>query len=376
MSGIRQAGGVTSLLIAGGTVVTPDGADVEDLLVTDGTITAIGRDVAAPRDAERIDAAGHLVAPGLIDLQCNGGHGIDLAAEPERIWELAGLLPRHGVTAWLPTIVSSPVEIAERAMATLGRRPPGFTGAEPLGLHLEGPALNPLRRGAHPVGVLRLPTAELLAGWRPDRGVALVTLAPELAGGLDAVRALHAAGVVVAAGHTDATTKEMVDALDAGVTAITHLFNGMVPFAHREPGPVGVALTDARVTVGVIADGVHVHPMAVAAAYAAIGASRLALVTDAVAPMGLSDAPDAARLADGVLAGSTLTLDQAMRNLVTFAGCTALDAVACASSTPAALLRRTDRGRLVRGATADVVVLTPTLEVVTTVAAGTVVHAT
>ena len=367
---------MTSLLIAGGTVVTPDGSDVADLLITDGSITAVGRDVAAPRDADRIDATGQLVAPGLIDLQCNGGHGIDLAAEPERIWELGGLLPRHGVTAWLPTIVSSPAEIAERAMATLSRRPPGFTGAEPLGLHLEGPALNPLRRGAHPVGVLRLPTTDLISGWRRDNGVALVTLAPELAGGLDAVRTLHAAGVVVAAGHTDATTAEMIDAIDAGVTAITHLFNGMVPFAHREPGPVGVALTDARVTVGVIADGIHVHPMAVAAAYAAIGTSRLALVTDAVAPIGLSDAPDAARLSDGVLAGSTLTLDQAVRNHVTFTGCAPCDAIACASSTPAALLRRTDRGCLIPGATADVVVLTPTLDVVTTVAAGAVVHAT
>jgi N-acetylglucosamine-6-phosphate deacetylase len=367
---------VASLLIAGGTIVTTDGTDVADVLLTDGSIAAVGRDVAAPRDTERVDAAGRLVAPGLIDLQCNGGHGIDLTAEPERIWELAELLPRHGVTAWLPTIVSSPVEIVERAMATLARRPAGFSGAEPLGLHLEGPALNPLRRGAHPVGVLRLPTADLVAGWRPDRGVALVTLAPELAGGLDAVRALQAAGVVVAAGHTDATTEEMIGALDAGVTAITHLFNGMVPFAHREPGPVGVALTDARVTVGVIADGVHVHPMAVAAAYAAIGASRLALVTDAVAPMGLADAPDAARLADGVLAGSTLTLDQAVRNLVAFAGCAPHHALACASSTPAALLRSADRGCLVAGATADVVVLTPTLDVTTTVVAGHIVHTT
>lgn len=362
------------MLISGGTVLTPTGQRASDVLVIDGAITQIGPAINAPRDTYRIDASGCLVAPGLIDLQCNGGHGIDLASEPERLWELSALLPRHGVTAWLPTIVSTPPQIAERAIATLARRPDGFTGAEPLGLHLEGPALNPMRRGAHPVGALRLPTADLVSGWRRDRGVALVTLSPELAGGLDAVRALRAVGVVVAAGHTDATTAEMLDALDAGVTAITHLFNGMVPFAHREPGPVGVALTDERVTVGVIADGIHVHPMAVAAAYAAIRA-RLALVSDAVAPMGLSDAPDAVRLDDGVLAGSALTLDQAVRNLIAFTGCAPEDALVCASSTPAALLGDADRGRLVPGAVGDLVVLSSALEVVTTIASGDVVHA-
>jgi N-acetylglucosamine-6-phosphate deacetylase len=365
---------VTAVLIRRGTVLTPAGKRKADVLVADGAIAEIAPEITAPPGARQIDAAGCMVSAGFIDLQCNGGHGIDLAAEPERMWELSALLPRHGVTAWLPTIVSTPADIVERAITTLARRPVGFAGADPLGLHLEGPALNPLRRGAHPVGLLRLPTAQLVSGWRHDRGVALVTLAPELTGGLDAVRALRAAGVVVAAGHTDATTAEVLDALDAGVTAITHLFNGMVPFAHREPGPVGVALTDERVTVGVIADGVHVHPVAVATAFAAIGASRLALVTDAVAPMGLADSPAVARRADGTLAGSTLSFDQAVRNLVAFTRCAPVEALLCASRTPAALLGAAGRGRLVPGGVADLVVLSGTLDVVTTIAGGVVVH--
>jgi len=357
----------------GGQVLLPAGFVAADILIRDDTIAAIdvdrtGFDVDS--DPHEIDARGLVVAPGYIDVQCNGGHGIDLALEPERMWELASMLPRYGVTSWLPTIVSTPSPVVERAIATIASPPNDFVGAAPLGLHLEGPALNPLRRGAHPVGLLRLPTVELVDGWSQDRGVALVTLAPELTGGIDAVRALRAAGVVVAAGHTDATTDEMLDALEAGVTAVTHLFNGMVSFAHRDPGPVGIALTDERLSVGLIADGVHVHPIAVSLAYRAIGPSRLVLVTDAVEPMGLAGAADAARLPDGVLSGSTLTMDRAVRNLIGFTGCTPQDAITCASATPAALLGRRDRGTLAVGALADIALMTPDLEVVATIARG------
>jgi N-acetylglucosamine-6-phosphate deacetylase len=352
-----------SLLLHGGST---------DVLIADGTIADVGP--TATGGDELLDASACTVAAGFIDLQCNGGHGIDLAAEPERLWELAALLPQHGVTAWLPTIVSTPPDIVERALHAWARRPVGFVGAEPIGLHLEGPALNPLRRGAHPVGLLRLPTAELVGGWRRDQGVALVTLAPELTGGIEAVRALRDAGVVVAAGHTDATTDEILAALDAGVTMTTHLFNGMVPFAHREPGPVGLTLADARITAGLIADGVHVHPIAVAAAYAALGDERLALVTDAVAPMGLPGAADAARLADGTLAGSTLTMDAAVRNLIAFAGAAPEAALRSASQTPARVLADSGRGELEIGRRADVVVLDRALRVMTTVVGGVVAY--
>ena len=365
------------LVVTGGTVVTELGPRVTDVVVVDGTIAAIGPigdDAIEGDDVEVVDARGALVAPGLIDVQCNGAFGFDLRTAPESLWDVAARLPSTGVTAWLPTIVSSAATVVERAVAALTERPRDFAGAEPLGLHLEGPALSAIRRGAHPVEALQPITDELTAPWTREHGVRLVTLAPELPGALDAIRSLRDRGVVIAAGHTDATTAEMLAAVDAGITATTHIYNGMAPFAHREPGPVGVALADERLTVGLIADGVHVHPVAVAATFNATGPARLCLVTDAVAPMGLPDAGDAVRLADGTLAGSTLALDDAIANLVAFSGCAPIDAVACATSVPARLLGLAHRGTLAVGCRGDIVVLDATLDAITTIVAGRVLH--
>jgi N-acetylglucosamine-6-phosphate deacetylase len=344
-----------------------------DVLISDGRIAALGDAVANdPRaDVRVLDAGGLRVVPGFVDLQCNGAHGIDLADTPERLWEVGADLVRSGVTAWCPTIVSSPDETIARAMAALTRPPEGYTGARPLGLHLEGPLLNPERRGAHARDALRRPAEVHLASWTRRRGIALVTLAPEIEGGLDAVRGLRKAGVVVAMGHTAATTAQARAAVDTGVSMITHLFNAMSPFAHREPGPAGVALADARVTAGLIADGLHVHPDAVAAAWAAMGPRRVALVTDAVAARGLQ--PDAPRTPEGVLAGSVLTMDQAVRNLVTFTGCRVDHATAAASTVPARAVRARRKGRLGIGADADLVLLDDDLHVAATIIAGSVV---
>ena len=247
---------------------------------------AVGPRLAAPDAAPTLDVSGLLVAPGFIDLQINGALGIDLADEPERLWEVGAALSRYGVTGFLPTIITSPAGTPERAMAALADRPTGFAGAEPLGLHLEGPMLNPDRRGAHDPALLRLPSPGLVEGWTRADGVALVTLAPELPGGLAVVEQLVEAGVVVSAGHTAATADELDRAVAAGLSYVTHLFNAMVPFGHRDPGPIGLALSDGRLTAGLIADGIHVHPIAVAAAWRALGPSRLSLVTDAVAALG------------------------------------------------------------------------------------------
>ncbi|HKH04723.1 MAG TPA: amidohydrolase family protein [Acidimicrobiales bacterium] len=285
-----------------------------------------------------LDARGLWVVPGLVDLQCNGGWGIDLATEPERLWELAALLPRTGVTAWLPTIVTGPPALRRRALAALAAGPPpelaGTPLATPLGLHLEGPFLAPERRGAHPPAWLRPvspdgPRVVEEEGWSRADGVALVTLAPECPGGLDLVRTLVDRGVVVSAGHSSATAAEAEAAIDAGVRWVTHLFNAMAPLHHRDPGLVGVALADDRLHVGLIADGLHVDPRVVRTAARALG-DRLTLVTDAVAALGLprgpvtlgatpaTSGPDGVRLPDGTLAGSTLALDQAIRNLVSY----------------------------------------------------------
>ena len=173
-----------SLAVVGGTIVHRHRTERADVLIRAGRIAEIVPSVQAPASARVVDASGLLVAPGLIDLQLNGAHGIDLAAEPERLWEVGAMLARYGVTGFLPTIITSAPEIPERAMATLARRPAGFLGAEPLGLHLEGPMLNPARKGAHPAALLRAPSPEVVDGWTRDAGVVLVTLAPELPGAL------------------------------------------------------------------------------------------------------------------------------------------------------------------------------------------------
>jgi N-acetylglucosamine-6-phosphate deacetylase len=255
----------------------------------------------------------------------------------------------------------------------------------PIGLHLEGPMLNERRKGAHDGRWLRSPSPDVIEGWSRASGVAMVTLAPELPGALDVVRALRAQGVVVAAGHTDATEDEFVAGVEAGITAVTHLFNAMRPFGHRDPGPVGVTLARDDVVAGLIVDGVHVAPTAVAAAGKALGPDRLMLVTDAVAALGLRPGPvqlgsiaaiaglSGVRTAEGTLAGSTLSMDRAVRNLVAVTGCSLGEAVKCASTTPAALLGDSSRGRLEPGRRGDVVVLSPEGFVVATVVAGEVV---
>lgn len=339
----------------------------------------------------RLDARGLMVVPGFIDLQCNGAVGVDITGEPGRLWEVAAALPRWGVTAWLPTVVSSPAPARLRAREVVAAGPPGDgrVYAEPLGLHVEGPFIDPDRRGAHDPRHILVPSTDRVARerWERESGVALVTLAPELPGALAVVRALAERGVVVAAGHSSAGAAAAEAAVDAGVRYVTHLFNGMAPLHHRRPGLVGVALTDERLRVGVIADGVHVDPLVVALAARLLG-DRLSLVTDAMAALGLppgevrlgdvtatvSPGDGAVRLPDGTLAGSTLTLDRAVRNVVAAGGRPLAEVVAAVTSTPAALLGIPDRGVIAPGAVGDVVLLTPAGEVVATVVGGRVAH--
>lgn len=380
-------------------MLTPRGPVRADVAIAEGRITG----VADPRTAApvpgsgddtptaRLDATGLVVAPGFVDLQCNGAVGVDLTAEPDRLWEVAAALPRWGVTAWLPTIVTSAPAARERARATLAAGSPasGPPLAQPLGLHLEGPFLAPDRRGAHDVALMVPPSLALVAGerWSRDDGVALVTLAPELPGALDVVRELDDRGVVVAAGHSAATAAQATAAVDAGVRYVTHLFNAMPSLHHREPGLTGVALADERIHVGLIADGLHVAPAMVRLAARLLG-PRLSLVSDAVAaldaPPGpvrlggltatVSEADGAVRLADGTLAGSTLALDRAVRNLTTFAGASLTEAVRAVTTVPAAVLGLTDRGIVAPGARGDLVLLTRDGHVVATVVGGRLAH--
>jgi N-acetylglucosamine-6-phosphate deacetylase len=216
--------------------------------------------------------------------------------------------------------------------------------------------------------------------------VMLATVAPELPGALPVIEELTGRGVVVSLGHTDASAEQFAAGLAAGATYVTHLFNAMRPFNHRDPGPIGCTLADESVVAGLICDGIHVDPVVVRMAWRALGPSRLNLITDAVDALGLDTGGTSrigsvdvisgaagVRTADGVLAGSNLALDQAVRNLVAFTGCPVVEAIATVTSTPAAVLQLPDRGRLSVGARGDVTVLDPVLAVMATVVGGELV---
>jgi N-acetylglucosamine-6-phosphate deacetylase len=377
------------LLIANGTVLTPERALARGAVrVAQGRIVAVTEAETAPAAPGRvIDATGLTVVPGFIDLQCNGGFGHDFTGRPEAIWEVAAALPRYGVTAFLPTIITAPSQTIARAQEVVQQAPPEFRGATPLGLHLEGPFLNRAKKGAHNAVHLREPNPALVAGWSAGAGVRLVTLAPELAGALDVVRRLVQQGVVAGAGHTAATYTEMAAAFSAGIRYGTHLFNAMAPLHQREPGPVGALLDDERLTVGLIPDGIHVHPALVRLAWQRLGPGRLNVVTDAIAALGMPPGryrlggqpvivdEERARLADGTLAGSVLSLDAALRRLRAFTGCSLQEALATVTTTPARLLGLAGaRGRLAPGYAADLVLLGENGEVVATVVAGRFVY--
>jgi N-acetylglucosamine-6-phosphate deacetylase len=289
----------------------------------------------------------------MIDLQINGGFGCDFTSNPESIWEVGARLSEFGVTAFLPTIISSPAGTVERALEVLsGGAPTGYKGARPIGIHAEGPMLAPARRGTHLEQHLRMPSIDLVAGWTKDAGLLMVTMAPELPGARQVIERLLANQVIVALGHSAASYDEAQSGFEWGMTHVTHLFNAMPGLDHRNPGPIAAAMLRSEVTVGLIVDGIHLHPAMVAAAWRMFGPDRVALVSDAMAAAGCGDGrfrighaevtvTDGRALNhEGRLAGSTLTLDQAVRNLMTFTGCSEADALGATTTVPTRILAR------------------------------------
>jgi N-acetylglucosamine-6-phosphate deacetylase len=335
--------------------------------------------------------AGACIAPGFIDLHVHGGGGAQVGPDPGAVAEVAAFHARHGTTGLLATTVPAPEETLRdtvRAVAAVARRPQAGA-AEILGCHLEGPFVSPARPGALEVRHLRAPDQAELARLLDAGGgsVQMIAIAPELPGALELIAAAADEGVVVAIGHTDATYDEALAGIDRGARAATHLFNAMRPLHHREPSPAGAALATPRVTAELIADGVHVHPAMLRVVHAAKGAHRVALVTDAIQAAGLPDGDYAlgeqpiavrggeARTAAGALAGSTLTMDRAVRLCAQEAGIPLIDALCMASATPAALLGIGElRGRIAPGADADLVVLDEALQAIGTMVGGRWAH--
>lgn len=333
------------------------------------TIIEIG--TGTPPAADRVDLDGALVVPGFVDLHCHGGGGGSFSTtDPAEASRAVSAHRRHGTTTMLASLVSEPIPVLRRQLATLADL---VRDGELAGVHLEGPFIAAPRCGAHDPHALREPDGDTVAGLLEagDGNVRMLTLAPELPGGVKAVRALSESGVLAAIGHTDGVAEHMHRAVEAGATVATHLFNGMRPLHHREPGPIGVLLDDERVTVELIGDLLHVHPTVLRLAAQHAGTARTALITDA---MSATDAADgsytlgrakvevrdgvATLRGNGTLAGSTLTMDSAFRNAVVGAGLTVTEAVRATSGRPAELLGIDGRtGALRSGLAADLVVL-------------------
>lgn len=326
-----------------------------------------------------------VVAPGFVDIQINGGWGHDFTAEPDSIWEVGRKLPETGVTTFLPTLVTAPYSVADAAIEVLrAGPPPGYVGADPIGLHIEGPWISPEWKGAHNPDHLRSPDTDIAGRWADSGVVRMVTIAPELPGATEVAEILSRAAVVVSAGHTGADFETASRALDGTWHAVTHLFNQMTGFGHREPGMVGAALVSSR-PCGLIVDGLHSHPGAIRMSWNQLGPERTVLITDAMGASGLGDGNyrlgdlevtvgrDGPRNQAGDLAGSTLTMDLAVANIVQWTHATVAEALTSASLTPARLIGAEDIGRLEPGMRADLVVLDDRLRVLETMINGVTV---
>ncbi len=381
--------------IRGARILTPDESIESGTVVFDGAgrITAVGSGAMPPPGAEITDARGLTLAPGFIDLHVHGGGGFSLATkDSSEIESYARWVVSRGVTGFLATVFASDFDEALAFVGAAGfvsDRPPGG-GAEILGINLEGPFVNPKRRGALPKAWVRAPNpAELAALSNASNGsIKLTTLAPEIPGAERLLRIALEDRIVVAIGHTDATYEEALGAFEGGASHVTHAFNGMRPFHHRDPGPVLAAIDSPHVTLELIADGVHLHPATVRAIVRAAGSDRITLVSDAVPPAGLNSGVfqlgnEEARLTagrvllpDGTIAGGAATMDRMVRNVVEWGAAGLTDAARMASTVPARVLRLSERkGRIASGYDADLVALDGHLEVAMTWVAGRLVYA-
>lgn len=373
------------VLLCGADVVLPDRVASNLTVVIEGD--RIVDLVAGPRDAGpgemRHDLSGHIIVPGFIDVHVHGVLGVDVMDNASSVRAVAKQLPRFGVTAFCPTSVACSPEtlasfLAAVADARMQRDP---KSARVLPAHLESAYINPDYRGAQPLEWLLTGEKKTSGGFlSPDIGI--FTMAPEIPGGMDLLRAARAAGVRVSLGHSGATYEQAIEAIEAGARHATHLFNRMSPMTHRDPGLVGAVLEREDVAAEIIGDGFHVHPAVARVAIAAKGRSRVMAITDGTAGSGLPRGAcatlggrritvgDTATLDDGTFAGSVATMDKVFGVLVARAGQSLVDAATLCATTPARELGLTTQGAIVTGHMADLTVLTASLQVAQTWVAG------
>ncbi len=355
------------------------------ILIRDGRIEAIGpRDsISLPAGANEVNASGKIAAPGFLDVHIHGAGGHDvMEGTPDALQTVSKTIAAHGTTSFVATTVTASPENICKASEGISRyiaqqHETGDTCAEILGIHFEGPFISPVRRGVHPVEWLKLPSTELLAKFIDAAcgHARILTIAPELLGALPCIDAARRSGIVVGIGHTDATCEQAFAAFDHGAHHAIHMYNAMRPFSHRDPGVIGAVLTTPGVTAELIADGVHVEETAMRLLLQAKGAGGVILISDGISATGMPDGTyrlgsfevtvsgGVCRNAEGKLAGSTLTLDRALRNIVAL-GASFADALRMLTLNPATLLGiESQKGSLRIGADADIILLDDALNV-------------
>lgn len=387
----------TPIILLGGTIYGEDGV-IEGgyLKIEDGLISSMGRKEELPslEGCEVVHVpAEHSIIPGMIDVHIHGANGADtMDGTKESLDVMAAILPAEGTTSFLATTITEKKAAIDVALKNVRDYMEGHQHAgqaEILGIHLEGPFINPGRAGAQPAKSILTPDLDVFMEWERLSGgtIKLVTLAPELDGDHALISYLHSRGIVASAGHTSATYEQMENAIDAGLSHVTHLFNQMSGLHHREPGVVGAAFARPELMVELIADGVHVKPEVVNIAYRQVTDERFILITDSMRAKCLKNGQydlggQMVTVKDGValldpdtLAGSVLKMDHAFTNVQDFTGAGIVNAIRMASENPARQLGVFDRkGSLKTGKDADIVLMDASQKITTTYCKGTLAY--
>ncbi len=381
-----------TVLISNVTVVSAGAENrTADLFLQDGKIKDIGHNLSRKADIE-IDGSDKnwVVLPGFIDVHIHGASGFDtMDATPEALGGLASSLPKEGTTSFLATTMTQSDEAISKALQNASTFQASDQQAEMLGVHVEGPFISPEMAGAQPLEHIVPPSLALFEKWQEISGkrIKQVTIAPEADGGIEFIKALSTEGIVASIGHSNASLEQVQEAIEAGASQVTHLYNQMSPFHHRSPGVVGAAFLERALSVEMIADFVHSHQQSVRLAYEQIGASRLLLITDAMRAKGLVPgtydlggqdvqvSERDARLPNGALAGSVLTMEGAVKNVKAVTNCTWAELAAMTSGNAARQLGLNHKGVIADGKDADLVILDEEANVVMTICRGNISYA-
>ncbi|MBO0601361.1 N-acetylglucosamine-6-phosphate deacetylase [Sporosarcina sp. E16_3] len=380
-----------TLLISNITITDPKKDSISgDIYIENGEIIEVATAINKVADI-RIDATGKdwIVVPGFIDVHIHGSSGFDVMdATPEALNGLASALPREGTTSFLATTMTQSDEAIAGALHNASSFNADERQAEMVGVHLEGPFISSIRAGAQPIEHIKTPSFDIFEQWQELSGnrIKIVTIAPEVENGLVFIEELTASGVIASLGHTDATSDVVRSAVEVGATHVTHLYNQMSPFHHREPGVVGAAFLEDSMTVEIIVDCIHSHPKSVELAYRQKGPNRIILITDAMRAKGLPPGTydlggqdvevtnKDARLPDGTLAGSILTMENAAKNMKSITNCTLAELVAMTSTNAADQLGLSNKGRIEPGKDADLTIIDGDWNVQMTICRGNIAY--